>query len=155
MISWQCKFFSELTNLELYKILQLRNEVFIVEQNCAYQDCDDKDLNAYHLAAWDNGKIVAYTRLFDKDIFYPNAASIGRVLTSPSARRKNLGKQLMVNSIEQVYHLFGNVSIKIGAQLYLKRFYESFSFVQQGGVYLEDGIEHIPMIKSFSSTINQ
>jgi ElaA protein len=61
----------------------------------------------------------------------------------------------MVNSIEQVYHLFGNVSIKIGAQLYLKRFYESFSFVQQGGVYLEDGIEHIPMIKSFSSTINQ
>jgi ElaA protein len=149
MISWQCKFFSELTNLELYKILQLRNEVFIVEQNCVYQDCDDKDLKAYHLAAWNNEKLVAYTRLFDKGIFYPNAASIGRVLTSPSSRRKNLGKQLMTNSIEETYHLFGNVPIKIGAQLYLKRFYESFSFVQTGGVYLEDGIEHIAMIKNF------
>ena len=149
MIFWQCKFFSELNNLELYKILQLRNEVFIVEQKCAYQDLDDKDLKAYHLAAWDNKKLVAYTRLFDKGIFYPDAASIGRVLTSPSARGKNLGKQLMTNSIEEVYHLFGNVPIRIGAQLYLKRFYESFSFVQTGGVYLEDGIEHIPMIKDF------
>jgi ElaA protein len=149
MISWQCKFFSELNNLELYKILQLRNEVFIVEQNCVYQDCDDKDLKAYHLAAWNNEKLVAYTRLFDKGIFYPNSASIGRVLTSPTARRRNLGKQLMTNSIEEVYHLFGNVPIKIGAQLYLKRFYESFSFVQTGGVYLEDGIEHIAMIKKF------
>ena len=149
MISWQCKFFSELNNLELYKILQLRNEVFIVEQNCVYQDCDDKDLKAYHLAAWNNEKLVAYTRLFDKGIFYPNSASIGRVLTSPTARRRNLGKQLMTNSIEEVYHLFGNVPIKIGAQLYLKRFYESFAFVQIGGVYLEDGIEHIAMIKNF------
>lgn len=150
MISWQCKFFSELTSLELYKILQLRNEVFIVEQNCVYQDCDDMDLKAYHLAAWNGEKLVAYTRLFDKEVFYPDAASIGRVLTSASVRRKNLGKQLMTNSIEEVYHLFGDVPIRIGAQLYLKRFYESFAFVQQGGIYLEDGIEHIPMIKPIS-----
>jgi ElaA protein len=150
MISWQCKFFSELTNLELYKILQLRNEVFIVEQNCVYQDCDDKDLKAYHLAAWDDEKLVAYTRLFDKEIFYPNAASIGRVLTSPSARGKNLGKELMLHSIGKIYELFGKIPIRISAQLYLKRFYESFDFIQQGEVYLEDGIEHIAMIKAFT-----
>ncbi|MEO5908270.1 MAG: GNAT family N-acetyltransferase [Ginsengibacter sp.] len=148
MTLWTCKYFSELTNIELYKILQLRNEVFIVEQNCAYQDCDDYDSKAYHLAAWDHDKLVAYTRLFGEGVFYPNAASIGRVLTSQSFRGKSLGKQLMTNSIAEVYHLFGNVPIKIGAQLYLKRFYESFSFVQSGDTYLEDGIEHIAMIKS-------
>jgi ElaA protein len=147
MVNWQCKFFTELTNYELYKILQLRNEVFIVEQNCVYQDCDDKDLKAWHLMGWDNEKLVAYTRLFEKGISYPDGASIGRVLTSPAERRKNLGKQLMVNSIDQVYHLFGNVPIKISAQLYLKRFYESFSFVQYSDVYMEDGIQHIAMIK--------
>lgn len=147
MINWQCKFFTELTSIELYKIIQLRNEVFIVEQNCIYQDSDDKDLKAYHLMGWDNERLVAYTRLFEKGISYPDAASIGRVVTSPAERRKNFGKQLMINSIEQVYDLFGNVPIKISAQLYLKRFYESFSFVQYSDVYMEDGIEHIAMIK--------
>lgn len=147
MITWKCKFFDELNNYELYKILQLRNEVFIVEQKCAYQDLDDKDFLAYHLCAWENEKLLAYTRLFDLGKSYPEAASIGRVITSPSYRRKNFGKELMIKSIEEVYRLFGNVPIKISGQLYLKRFYESFSFVQQGGVYLEDGIEHIAMLK--------
>lgn len=149
MITWQCKFFSELDNKELYKILQLRIEVFVVEQNCAYQDCDDKDLKAYHLTGWDGENLVAYTRLLEKGISYPEAASIGRVITARSARGQNLGKQLMLKSIEQLYILFGKVPIKISAQLYLKRFYESFSFVQQGGVYLEDGIDHIAMEKVF------
>lgn len=149
MITWQCKFFSELTNEELYKIIQLRIEVFIVEQNCNYQDCDDKDLKAYHLMGWDEGNLVAYTRLLEKGISYPDAASIGRVITARSARGQNLGKQLMLKSIEQAYILFGKVPIKISAQLYLKRFYESFSFVQKGGVYLEDGINHIAMEKLF------
>jgi ElaA protein len=147
MVSWQCKFFTELTNFELYKILQLRNEVFIVEQNCVYQDLDNKDLNAYHFMGWDDQNLLAYTRLLPKGISYENAASIGRVLTSPSARRKNLGKELMTNSIEEIYRLFGKIPIKISAQIYLKRFYESFSFVQYTDVYMEDSIEHIGMIK--------
>lgn len=149
MITWKCKFFSDLSNEELYKIVQLRLEVFVVEQNCAYQDCDGKDLKAYHLTGWDGKNLVAYTRLLEKGISYPEAASIGRVITACSSRGQNLGKQLMLKSIEQVYILFGKVPIKISAQLYLKRFYESFSFVQKGGVYLEDGIDHIAMEKIF------
>jgi ElaA protein len=146
MITWQCKFFTDLSNFELYKILQLRNEVFIVEQNCVYQDCDDKDLKAYHFTGWQGEKLVAYTRLLAKGISYEDAASIGRVVTSPSVRGKNVGKELMRQSIDKVYNLFGKVSIRISAQLYLKHFYESFSFVQKGGVYMEDGIEHISML---------
>lgn len=147
MITWQCKTFSELSNEEIYKILQLRNEVFVVEQNCAYQDCDNKDLNAFHLTVWERDNLVAYTRLLPPGYSYPAVASIGRVCVAFSSRGKNLGKLLMSKSIEQVYHLFGNVPIKISAQLYLKHFYESFSFVQNGSVYLEDGIEHISMEK--------
>src|SRR5665647_100103 len=128
MIKWQCKAFNELTNEELYKILQLRNEVFIIEQNCPYQDCDNKDLQSYHLTAWKNDALVAYSRIIPPGVSYPAAASIGRVLTSPAARRQNLGKQLMTKSLEHLYRLFGNVPVIIGAQLYLKTFYESFSF---------------------------
>lgn len=149
MINWQCKFFSELTNEELYKIIQLRIDVFVVEQNCVYQDCDGKDLESFHFTGWDENNLVAYTRLLPKGISYPEAASIGRVITARSARGQNLGKQLMTKSIEQIYTLFGNVPIKISAQLYLKHFYESFSFVQEGGAYLEDHIEHIAMEKVF------
>jgi ElaA protein len=147
MITWECKFFSDFSNLEIYKILQLRNEVFIVEQNCVYQDCDGKDVKAWHLCGWNGENLVAYTRLFDKGIYHPDAASIGRVLTAPSARRQNIGKELMQRSIEKIEELFGETTIRISAQLYLKRFYESFSFVQKGEIYLEDGIEHICMIK--------
>jgi ElaA protein len=125
----------------------LRNEVFIVEQNCVYQDCDDKDLKAYHFMGWDDDKLVAYTRLLSPGISYPDAASIGRVITSPSVRGKNVGKELMTNSIAEVYRLFGKIPIRISAQFYLKRFYESFSFVQYSDVYMEDGIEHIGMKK--------
>ncbi len=147
MINWQCKHFSELTVEELYKILQLRNEVFVVEQNCPYQDCDGKDFKSYHLTAWEEHKLMAYTRILPPGISYPNAASIGRVVTSPSARKQKIGKQLMNNSIENLYYLFGKVSVIIGAQLYLKRFYESFLFAQTSDIYLEDGIEHITMEK--------
>jgi len=146
MISWQCKFFSDLSSSELYKILQLRNEVFIVEQNCVYQDCDDKDLKAYHFTGWQGEKLVAYTRLLAKGISYDDAASIGRVVTAKSIRGLNVGKQLMHNSMKEIYRLFGKVPIRISAQLYLKHFYESFSFVQKSGVYMEDGIEHISML---------
>ena len=147
MISWQCKHFSELSVEELYKILQLRNEVFVVEQNCAYQDCDDKDFKCYHIIARDEDALIAYSRILPPGLSYPLAASIGRVLTSPLARKQKLGKQLMIYSLKNLYSLFGEVKVAIGAQLYLKKFYESFDFIQTGDSYLEDGIEHIPMEK--------
>ncbi len=150
MISWQCKYFDDLSSLEVYKILQLRSEVFIVEQNCVYQDFDDKDLRAYHFTGWQGEKLVAYTRLLAKGISYDDAASIGRVVTSPSVRGKKVGKELMRLSIDKVYNLFGKVPIRISAQLYLKHFYESFSFIQKSEVYMEDGIEHISMLRDIT-----
>jgi ElaA protein len=149
MITWTCKYFTDLDNEELYRILQLRNEVFIVEQNCCYQDLDNKDLHAYHFCGWKENNLVAYTRLLAKGISYSDAPSIGRVLTSPSVRGQKVGKELMQRSIEETYRLFGKTTIKISAQLYLKKFYESFSFVQKGDVYLEDNIDHISMIRKF------
>lgn len=142
---WTCTIFSDLTNMELYKILQLRNEVFIVEQNCPYPDCDEKDFAAYHLCAWQNNQLVAYSRLLSPGISFPEKASIGRVLTAHSARRHNLGKELMARSIREIYTLFGRVDIIISAQYYLKNFYESFFFIQASEIYLEDDIPHIKM----------
>ena len=147
-IQWLLKKFEDLTPHELYAILQLRNEVFVVEQNCVFQDADDKDQNAYHLMGFSN-KLIAYTRLVAPGKIYEQA-SIGRVVTSPSIRKSGAGKELMQQSVESVYNLFGKQPIKISAQLYLKNFYESFGFKQVSNVYLEDGIEHIYMIKPLS-----
>ncbi len=147
MIKWVLKKFDELTPLELYSILRLRNEVFVVEQNCVFQDADNKDPASYHLMGWKNEKLIAYSRIIPAGIAY-DLPSIGRVVTSPEARRNGTGKELMKESIEAIKKLFGNVSIKLGAQLYLKNFYESFQFIQSSRVYLEDGIEHIEMVRS-------
>ncbi len=144
MIIWSCKSFIELTNEELYKILQLRIEVFVVEQNCVFQDCDDKDQQSYHYMGWQGDKLVAYTRLMPPGIAYANS-SIGRVVTSSLVRGNKIGRELMKRSINKMIELFGKVSITIGAQLYLKNFYESFGFIKTGDIYLEDGIEHIKM----------
>lgn len=146
-IQWLLKKFEELTPNELYAILQLRNEVFVVEQNCVFQDADNKDQNSCHFMGFSNNKLVAYTRLVPAGEAY-EYPSIGRVVTAPSVRKLGAGKELMQKSIEATYKLFGAHPIKIGAQLYLKKFYESFGFKQIGEVYLEDGIEHIYMIKS-------
>lgn len=146
-INWSIKKFGELTSLELYKIMQLRNEVFVVEQNCPYQDADNKDLKSYHFMGWEDDKLVAYTRILPPGVSYTEA-SIGRVVSSPSARGNGIGRKLMTGSIEQVRHLFGEVPVKIGAQLYLQKFYTSLGFQQTSAVYLEDGIEHIEMVKS-------
>lgn len=146
-INWSCKPFNDLSPFELYSILQLRNEVFVVEQNCVYQDCDDKDQKSYHFMGWDQNKLVAYARLLPAGLSYEEI-SIGRVVTSPSIRRIKIGKELMIRSIDKLHELFGKSTIKIGAQLYLKHFYESFGFKQNSNVYLEDGIEHIKMIRN-------
>jgi ElaA protein len=143
---WTLKSFDELTPKELYAILQLRNEVFIVEQNCPYQDCDNKDLYAIHLMGMDQDKLLAYSRLLAPGISY-RESSIGRVVSSPSARKTGIGKKLMEESIKQIFNLFQTDTIRIGAQLYLKKFYESFDFIQEGDMYLEDNIPHIIMLK--------
>jgi len=147
-LTWYYKPFKDLTNIELYQILQLRNEVFIVEQNCPFQDLDNKDFKCFHLIGFDTDsqKVLAYTRIVPAGISYEEA-SIGRVVTSPLARGGGVGRTLMQKSIELLEEIYGGVPIKIGAQLYLKKFYESFGFEQVEDIYLEDGIEHILMVR--------
>ena len=146
MINWAVKKFDELSLHELYAILRLRSEVFVVEQNCVFQDMDNKDQSSYHLMGWQNNILIAYTRLIPPGISY-EFSSIGRVVTSSSARGTGIGKLLMEKSIEEVENLFGKTPIKIGAQLYLREFYTSFGFRQTGDIYVEDGIDHIEMIR--------
>jgi ElaA protein len=146
-MNWILKHFNELTPAELYKILQLRNEVFIVEQTCPYQDCDNKDLKAWHLMGVEDGKLLAYSRLLAPGISY-SESSIGRIVSSPSARKTGIGKKLMTESIQQIQNLFHTDIIRIGAQRYLKNFYESFGFTQQGEPYMEDNIPHIIMLRN-------
>ena len=147
MMIWKCKSFNELTTEELYKILQLRLEVFAVEQNVVYQDCDNKDFKSYHLTASTNDELIAYSRIIPPGISYPDAASIGRIVTAFRVRKQSIGKQLLEKSLAEVYNLFGKTPVIISAQLYLKRFYESFSFTQEGDSYIEDSIPHIAMIR--------
>jgi ElaA protein len=145
MIKWEIKKFNLLTLRELYAIIQLRNQVFVVEQKCVYQDADDKDQLAYHYMGWMDDKLVAYTRLIPPGVSYTEC-SIGRVVTCSSVRGEGLGRMLMQNSIEQCKQLFGNIFLKISAQVYLKNFYVSLGFIPQGEEYLEDGIQHIEML---------
>jgi ElaA protein len=146
MITWTLKKFETLTPYELYTILRLRTEVFVVEQNCVFQDMDNKDQPAYHLMGWENDTLIAYTRLIPANLSYEEP-SIGRVVTSASARGGGMGRKLMEKSIEEMVHLYGKTPIKLGAQLYLKKFYESLGFIQSSDIYDEDGIDHIEMIR--------
>ena len=146
MITWAIKEFDELTLDELYAILQLRNEVFIVEQNCVYKDPDGKDQSAWHLMAIEDDKLVAYTRILPPGVVYTDPA-IGRVVTSPSKRGSGMGKELMKRSIEACEKLFGKISISLSAQVYLQNFYEALGFIVIGEEYLDDGIPHIEMMR--------
>ena len=146
-IQWSTKHFSELTVDELYAMLRLRSEVFVVEQNCIFLDMDNNDQIAYHTMGWLNGELIATTRLFNVDQSYPGYQSIGRVVGSPKHRGIGAGKALMQYSIAECERLFGKHPIKIGAQLYLKKFYNEQGFEQAGEMYYEDEIEHIPMIR--------
>lgn len=144
-INWVCKPFGQLSPGELYAILQLRNEVFVVEQNCVFQDADNRDQPSWHLMAWIGDVLVGYTRLVPPGVSYTEA-SIGRVVSLPKMRKSGIGKKLMMKSIDKLYELWHKQPIRIGAQLYLKDFYESFGFQQCSEVYMEDNIEHIHMI---------
>lgn len=143
-MTWLLKTFDSLTLQELYAILRLRTEVFVIEQNCVFQDMDNKDQQCYHLMGWKDGQLIAYTRLVPPGVSYKEP-SIGRVVTSPVARGNGTGKLLMEKSIEEIIQLYGKTPIKIGAQLYLKKFYESLGFSQTSNKYDEDGIDHIEM----------
>lgn len=146
-IEWICKTFDTLNPHEVYAILQLRSEVFVVEQNCVFQDIDGKDQQSYHLMGWSANDLAAYARLVPAGVSY-KFISIGRIVTSLRYRNKGAGKALLNTAIEKCNNLFGRQTIKIGAQLYLKNFYESFGFTQVGEVYDEDGILHIGMIRT-------
>jgi|SRR6478672_5771609 len=144
IIKWKIKRFETLSLDELYSALQLRAEVFVVEQNCVYQDIDGKDSKAIHVIGEMDGETVAYARLFQPNDYFEKA-SIGRVIVKPSHRHLKLGHELMRESIQAVNSLFGESQITISAQLYLKKFYESHGFVQTSEMYLEDDIPHIEM----------
>lgn len=143
-IQWKIKSFENLSVNELYDILRLRSEIFVVEQNCVYLDPDGKDKLALHLFGEYQGKIVAYSRLFKPGISF-DFASIGRVVVDANYRNKKWGHDLMREAITGIQSHFGESKITIGAQLYLKKFYESHGFVQTSEMYLEDDIPHIEM----------
>lgn len=144
---WIVKTFEELTTTELYALLRLRSEVFVVEQTCAFQDMDDTDQLAVHVMGYIDNELVAYTRLFGPGIKY-EYASIGRVVTSQKVRGSGAGRQLMEYSIAIVEERFGKAPIKIGAQQYLQKFYTSLGFEKSSEMYMEDAIPHIEMIRN-------
>lgn len=140
------KIFQELSNLELYRILQLRTEVFVVEQNCVYQDIDGKDIKALHVIGTKENEIIAYTRIF-KPGDYMDQASIGRVVVEKPMREGGYGKEIMLASIKAIEDNFKETTIHLSAQTYLQKFYEELGFMAAGETYLEDDIPHIQMIK--------
>lgn len=142
----QVKSFEQLSLHQLYEVLRLRSEVFVVEQDCVYQDIDGKDEKALHVLGFDNGNLVAYTRIFPPGIYFSEAA-IGRVVVKNSSRKNKFGHEIMEASIKAVQDNFDTTNIKLSAQTYLTKFYESHGFHQIGEGYLEDGIPHIAMIR--------
>lgn len=144
-MEWQMKSFEQLTIAELYEILKIRCEVFVVEQNCAYQDCDGRDDKAFHLFGRQDGKVIAYLRIFDKGIVFEQSA-IGRVLVDKAHRGNGLAGELMRTAIRFVEQKLGHKEIKIEAQAYLTEFYGGLGFVATSEVYLEDNIPHIEML---------
>lgn len=145
-LKWKIKRFNELSLNELYQLLQLRSEVFVVEQNCVYQDIDYKDARAIHLLGTSDNELVAYARLFAAGDYFEDA-SIGRVVVAQKNRAEKHGHTLMREAIAAVEVYFNTQKITISAQLYLQKFYESHGFVVVSDVYLEDDIEHIRMTR--------
>lgn len=141
------KKFKKLTTQELYDILQLRSEVFVVEQDCVYQDIDNKDYLAYHVLGILDNRIVAYARIFKSGDYFLKP-SIGRIVVKKEFRKHKYGYQLVLNSIQFVEKNFKEISILISAQSYLTKFYNSLGFIQIGEEYLEDGIPHIKMLRN-------
>lgn len=144
-IHWKTKKYDELTTSELYKIFQLRIEVFVVEQNCPYQDADGKDKHSYHVMGYLNDELCAYARIIPPGISYKEI-SIGRLANSKKVRGNGIGKNTMIRSMEEIEKIFGNVPVRISAQKYLRKFYENLGFKTTGKEYLEDNIPHLEML---------
>ena len=140
------KTFKELTQIELYKVLQLRSEVFVVEQDCVYQDIDGRDQKAYHVLGYSDNNLVAYTRFF-APCTYAGNTSFGRVVVKLDYRRYGYGKEMVAQTISAIQKRYGKQPIEISAQAHLTVFYQEFGFQQEGEGYLEDGIPHIKMIR--------
>jgi len=146
VLYWDLITFAKLTAQELYDLLTLRQLVFCVEQKCPYLDCDGKDQESLHLLGRDtSGRLVAYARLVPAGVTF-DEPSIGRVVNHPDVRRSGVGKELMREAIARTEATFGARPIRIGAQLYLKRFYEQLGFAVASEVYDEDGIPHVQML---------
>ncbi|MFK8056980.1 MAG: GNAT family N-acetyltransferase [Saprospiraceae bacterium] len=137
--------FAELSATQLYEILRLRSEVFVVEQNCVYQDMDGLDLSSLHLCEWDGPKLLAYTRLIGPGVDFEDASAIGRIITCPSVRRKGHGRPIILESIKECEKHWPLVPIKLHAQSYLLKFYGEFGFKPYGEEFLEDGLPHFFM----------
>ena len=145
---WRCLAFDELSGKLLYEILRLRQEVFVVEQNCPYLDCDRLDFRSHHVIGFNDAhEVMAYARIVPVGLAYPDTASIGRVVTSKAIRGKGQGRILMEQSLRHLEMLTGNASARISAQSHLKGFYESLGFVSTGKEYLEDNIPHTEMLR--------
>lgn len=145
-LTHKVKAFQDLNVGELYELLRLRSEVFVVEQNCVFLDLDDKDQQCFHLLLFADGTLAAYSRLVPAGLSYPEIA-IGRVVTSPAFRGCGLGKKVMELAIQSCQKLFGPNDIRIGAQTYALPFYTSLGFIPYGEPYDEDGIEHVEMVR--------
>ncbi|MGD8112880.1 GNAT family N-acetyltransferase [Vibrio sp. TRT 17S01] len=146
MLTWQLLPFSQLTTQQLYQLLKLRVDVFVVEQTCPYPELDDKDHQpgVHHLLGYSHGKLAACARLLPKGVSYPSV-SIGRVATSAELRGTGIGHQLLEQALHACHQLWPDQDIEIGAQEHLMQFYTKYGFNQTSAVYLEDGIPHIDM----------
>lgn len=143
-IEWQWRRYGELAPLEIYAIFAAREAVFVVEQNCPYQDMDGKDLDAWHLIGWSGQEVAAYLRLLAPGVSFPEP-SLGRILTTKIGRGSGLGRELVARGLEKLYELYPTLPTRIGAQAHLHKFYGSLGFVQSSELYDEDGIPHIQM----------
>lgn len=154
MIRFICKVFQELSLEELYAMMVLRQEVFVVEQDCVYLDADGKDQEAWHLLGLDeNESLVAYLRILPKGLSYEKYPSIGRVVSSDKVRGEGVGKLLLERALQESEKLFPGQGVKISAQVYLLKFYQSFGFEATDDEYLEDGIPHIAMIRKLGESL--
>jgi len=148
-INWQWRKFEELSPVEMQAMFALRQDVFIIEQDCIYQDIDGKDDKAIHLLGWMGDKLVATLRVFESYPEYQNKVSIGRICSARIVRGSGIGRELVAKSLEFIDENFQNKPIQIGAQFYLKKFYEDFGFKQVSDIYDDDGIDHILMLRRF------
>lgn len=145
-VNWVWSRLGELNTKQLYDVLQARQQVFVVEQDCVYLDADGVDENSWHLIGYSNDKLQAYCRVVDAGIKYKEL-SIGRVLTTDAARGRGLGKTLMKQAIENIDKTYGDIAVRISAQQYLENYYQSFGFNTVSTPYDEDGIPHVEMFR--------